>query len=101
MFIRRITKPPTTDSSTGPPPTHRPPTTYHRPTDRSSSDHRPPTPEPAIGPPPTHQSPTTDSPTQLTKKPLTHETYFNRVTTGLILSLIYFNSSFGLDAFYY
>ena len=97
---RRITKPPTTDRS---------PTTDHRPTDKFSTD--PPTTDPPISAPPIHRPPNqrqilhrptdhriTDSPTllQLTNNPLTHQSYFNRVTIGPVLSVTNFNSSFGM-----
>ena len=76
---------PTTDPSTGLQTTHQLPTTNHQLTNRSST-----------------YPPTTDSPThwqvlrwptnhnsstllQLTTNPLTHQTYFKRVTTGPIL----------------
>ena len=81
---RSSTDPPTTNSPTGPPPTHRPPIhrqLLHRPTD--------------------HQL--TDLPTllQLITNPLTHRTYFSRVTIGTFISLINFSLSFRLDTIYY
>ena len=107
LSFRRITKP------------KKPPITDHRPTDRFSSD--PPTTHyqylnhqkvldwptnhrTLTHRPPTHRLTdplTTDSPTQLINNLLTHQTYLNRVTAGLTLSLIYFNSSFGLGAICY
>ena len=107
----------TTDPPTGSPPTHWPPA--HQQVFNRLTDNRPATPrqvlhrptnhrhlnhQPTNHRPPTHQftdPPTTGSPTQLTTNPSTHQTYFNRVSTGPILSLIYFNSSFGLGAIYY
>ena len=38
---------------------------------------------------------------QLTNNPLTHQSYFNRVTIGPILSITNFNSSFGMGTFSY
>ena len=97
-----------------PPTGHRLPTTDHRPTDRSSTD--PPTnnhqptdkcsPDPPTSVLPTHRQvfhqptdhrltdrsstdpPITDSPIllQLTNNPFIHQSYFNRVTIGAILS---------------
>ena len=121
MKKRRITKPPTIDRppstniqpattdkrptthQQSAPPTHRPLRTDHRPTGKCSTDT-------LTGPPPTYWSPThqptdhqlTDSPTliQLATNPLVHQTYFNRATIGSILSIINFNSSFGMDTIY-
>ena len=66
------------------PPTHR--QVLHRHSNRSSTD-------PLI----------TDSPTliQLTTNPLIHQTYFNKATIGSMLSIINFNSLFGIDTHFY
>ena len=98
---------------------HRP----HRQVLDRPTNHRPPTTEPPTSVLPTHRqllhrrtfnrSPTsdkcsidsliTDSPTllQLTKNPLTQQSFFNRGTTGPILSITNFNSSFGMGTIYY
>ena len=93
-------RPPTPDPPTSAPLTHRPPTTDHRPTDQRVF-HRPT--DSPTGFPPTHRSPTHRLTTllQLTYNPLTHQSYFNRVTIGPILSITNFNSSFGMRTIYY
>ena len=94
---------------------HRPLTTDHRPTNRSSTD--PLTTDSPTSAPPTHRQPTTDQPTgapplhrsptyqptllQLTNNPLTHQSDFNRVTIGPILSITNFNESFKIGTIYY
>ena len=113
---------PTTNPPTGPSPTHRspttnpptsappkqcPPTTNHQPTDKCSTDHQQPTTNQWTSVPLTHRPPNhrqvlhqptdhrlTDSPTllQLSNNPLTHQSFFNRVTVGPILSTTNFNS---------
>ena len=78
---------------------HRPPT-----------DRRPPTHRQVLHQPSDHQlidrsstdPPITDLPTllQLTKNPLTHQSYFNRVTIGPILLTTNFNSLFAMGTIY-
>ena len=89
---------PTTNPTTSAPPTHRPTTerhVLHRPT-----EHLPLTSDSATGSPPTHWSPTHRLIDPLTNL-LIHKTYFNRVTMRSILSIINFNSSFGMGTIYY
>ena len=85
------TDPMTTDNR---PPTHR--QVLHRPT-----DHQPLTHQKVLHRPTDHQF--TDSPTllQLTNNPLTHQSYFNRVTIGPVLSITKFSSSFGMGIICY
>ena len=95
---------PTTNPLSGSQTTHRPLIT-NSPTVLPPT-HRLPTADSSIGPPLTHGPLNTNSPTlltllQSTTNPLTHQTYFNRVTIGPILSLINFNWSFGLSTVHY
>ena len=111
-IFRCITKPPSTDrppTADNRPPTHRQvlyqPIDQRQPTHRQflhrSTDHRPPTQRQFLHRRTDHRL--TDSPIllQLTNNPLTHQSFFNRVTIGPILSITNFNSSFEMGTIYY
>ena len=106
-------------------PTNDPPTTDHQAnvkcfTNRLTTDNRPPTHWQVLQQPANHRlidkcstdRQSTDSPTHNylpndshtyynTNNPLTHQSYFNRVTTEPIFSITNFNSSFGMGTICY